>query len=203
MSKPASLCFLTQQWNGVTDPQKVLKCRAVKLNISLQIEAIYQRLSQLRHSASESPLPPDLLEKAFEDLNLVLEELQISEEELQTSEEELRNQNQELIRTQQTVEIERQRYQTLFDMAPDGYLVTDLQGTIHKANYVAAQLLAMPQDSLVNRPLVELIHEHDLTLFRTRLVKLEHGQTWGSITEPSHWRAKASRNYCNPSQEYR
>jgi two-component system, cell cycle sensor histidine kinase and response regulator CckA len=141
------------------------------LDISLQIEAVYQRISLLRQHAAELPLQPDLLEKAIKDLHLVLEELQ-------TSEEELRHQNQALIATQQDVELERQRYQTLFDMAPDGYVVTDLQGKIHKANHVAAQLLSTPQEYLVNKPLAALIHEHDLTLFRTRLVKLEQGQSW-------------------------
>jgi PAS domain S-box-containing protein len=142
-----------------------------RVSISSQIESVYQRALQLQQHATESPAQQDLLEKALEDLYLVLEELQ-------TSDEELRHQNQELITTQQNVELERQRYQTLFDMAPDGYLVTDLQGKIHKANHVAAQLLSMPQEYLVNKPLVDLIHEHDLTLFRTRLVKLEHGQSW-------------------------
>jgi PAS domain S-box-containing protein len=141
------------------------------VDISLQIEAVYQRISLLRQHATDLPLQPDLLEKAIKDLHLVLEELQ-------TSQEELRHQNQALIATQQEVELERQRYQTLFDMAPDGYVVTDLQGKIYKANHVAAQLLSTPQEYLVNKPLSALIHEHDLTLFRTRLVKLEHGQSW-------------------------
>ena len=141
------------------------------MDTSLQIEAVYQRISQLRQHATKSPVQKDLLEEALKDLHLVLEELQ-------TSEEELRHQNQEIIATQQEVELERQRYQTLFNMAPDGYLVTDLQGKIYKVNHVAAQLLSTPQEYLVNTPLAALIHEHDLTLFQTRLVNLEHGQSW-------------------------
>jgi two-component system, cell cycle sensor histidine kinase and response regulator CckA len=141
------------------------------MDISSQIEKVYQRISVLRQRATESPVKQNLLEKALKDLHFVLEELQ-------TSDEELRHQNQELIETQQEVELERQRYQTLFNMAPDGYLVTDLQGKIQKANHVAAQLLSTPQEYLTNLPLAALIDEHDLTLFQTRLVNLEHGQSW-------------------------
>jgi two-component system, cell cycle sensor histidine kinase and response regulator CckA len=141
------------------------------MDISSQIEKVYQRISLLRQRATESPVKQNLLEKALKDLHFVLEELQ-------TSDEELRHQNQELIEIQQEVELERQRYQTLFNMAPDGYLVTDLQGKIQKANHVAAQLLSTPQEYLTNLPLAALIDEHDLTLFQTRLVNLEHGQSW-------------------------
>jgi two-component system, cell cycle sensor histidine kinase and response regulator CckA len=125
----------------------------------------------MQKHVTESPAQKNLLEAALKDLHFVLEELQ-------TSDEELRHQNQELIATQQEVELERQRYQTLFDMAPDGFLVTDLQGKIRKANHVAAHLLAVPQEYLINKPLAALVHEHDLTRFQTRLVNLEHGQCW-------------------------
>jgi two-component system, cell cycle sensor histidine kinase and response regulator CckA len=141
------------------------------MDIATQIEAVYQRISLMRKHATESPAQKDLLEAALKDLHFVLEELQ-------TSDEELRHQNQELIATQQEVELERQRYQTLFDMAPDGFLVTDLQGKIRKANHVAAHLLAVPQEYLIKKPLAALVHEHNLTRFQTRLVNLEHGQCW-------------------------
>ena len=74
-----------------------------------------------------------LLEKALLDLYLVLEELQ-------TAQEELHQQNQKLIATQHMVELERQRYQALFDLAPNGYLVTDLQGKICQVNHAMPPL---------------------------------------------------------------
>jgi len=43
------------------------------------------------------------------------------------------------------VEAERQRYQDLFEFAPDGYLVTDAQGMI-QANRAAAKLLNAKQE---------------------------------------------------------
>ena len=49
-------------------------------------------------------------------------------EELQVAQEELREQNEELLSSRALVESERQRYASLFDLAPDGYLVTDPAG---------------------------------------------------------------------------
>lgn len=141
------------------------------MDLSLQIDAVYQRALLLRQYANESPAQPNLIDKALSELHFVLEELQ-------TSEEELRHQNQTLITTQHIVELERQRYQTLFDLAPDGYLVTDLQGKIYQANRAAAQLFAIPLEYLINKPLVVFIHELDRHLFQTRLVNLEQIQNW-------------------------
>ena len=40
-------------------------------------------------------------------------------------------------------ETERQRYRQLFALAPDGYLVTDMQGKIREANQAAAAFLGV------------------------------------------------------------
>src|SRR5690349_3133189 len=61
-------------------------------------------------------------------------------EELQVAEEELRQQNDELNETQQQLMAQRQRYQDLFEFAPDGYLVTDAMGRIREANRAAIHL---------------------------------------------------------------
>ncbi|HJZ89861.1 MAG TPA: PAS domain-containing protein, partial [Gemmataceae bacterium] len=69
------------------------------------------------------------------------EELTVTLEELRITEEELRRQNEELASAQEVILAERQRYQELFNFAPDGYMVTDANGVIHEANLAAADLL--------------------------------------------------------------
>jgi two-component system, cell cycle sensor histidine kinase and response regulator CckA len=147
------------------------------MNISSEIEAVYQRALLLRQRATESPVQPELLEEALKELYFILEELQ-------TSQEELRHQNQELIATQQVVERERQSYQALFELAPDGYLVTDRQGKIYQANRAAAQLFSVPQKYLIEKPMVVLIDESDRSLFQTRLANLDRGQNWEVSLNP-------------------
>ncbi|MEB3179871.1 MAG: PAS domain S-box protein [Nostocaceae cyanobacterium] len=147
------------------------------MDISLQIEAVYQRALLLRHRATESPVDPELLDAALKELYFVLEELQ-------TSQEELRHQNQELIATRQIVEIERQRYQTLFELAPDGYLVTNRQGLIYQANQAAARLFAISQEYLIKKPLVVLIHESDRSRFQAGLANFHPVQNWELALNP-------------------
>lgn len=70
---------------------------------------------------SDNRQPQQLLSEVFKELHSALEELEVADREL-------RQQNQELCLAQAAVEAERQRYQDLFEFAPDGYLMTDAQG---------------------------------------------------------------------------
>lgn len=112
-----------------------------------RIDAVQQRALLLHDRASESPVQPEHLAAALDDLSLVLEELR-------TAHEELIQQNQALADYRQQLEIERQRYQDLFDLAPDGYLVSDAKGIIHAANVAIAALLRLPQELIVGKPMV-------------------------------------------------
>jgi PAS domain S-box-containing protein len=78
-----------------------------------------------------------------------------------------------LIVTRQAVEAERQRYQELFEFAPDGYLVTDAQGMIGEANQVAAALLGVRQDWLSGKPLIVFVVEEDRRVLHTHLRQLQ------------------------------
>jgi PAS domain S-box-containing protein len=100
------------------------------------------------------------------------ERLQRSLSSLQSVEEQLRFQNEELTVAHRSVEKERRRYQTLFDFAPDGYLVTGLEGAIREANTAAATLLRTPQEMLPGQSLHEFVVEADRSEFRERLRNL-------------------------------
>jgi PAS domain S-box-containing protein len=94
-------------------------------------------------------LPPSIVD-AFAALSRALEELQMADAEL-------RQQSEELARQQDVLEAARRRWHDLFDLATDGYLVTDLSGMLLEANQAAAQLLAYSQAELVGAPLVALV----------------------------------------------
>ncbi|WP_017299187.1 diguanylate cyclase domain-containing protein [Nodosilinea nodulosa] len=132
------------------------------MGISQQIEAVYQRALLLRQRATALPVQPDLLNEALRELYFVLEELQAADTELQ-------RQNQSLIDAQQQIEVERQRYHTLFELAPDGYLVTDRRGNIHHANRAAAALFDVDPAYLVHKPLVVLVEPDDRAKVSARL----------------------------------
>ncbi|MEH1965580.1 PAS domain S-box protein [Nostoc sp.] len=118
------------------------------------------------------------------DINQANQELQQALEELQVVEEELREQNEELAAARELVELERQRYQNLFEFAPDGYLVTDAAGVIQEANRAAATLLAVRQKYLLNKPLILFIARQDRQTFATRLNNWQQVQEWETYLKP-------------------
>jgi PAS domain-containing protein len=137
-----------------------------RTELSQQMETLNQQLSMLlEHVQFDESPPMDLLSQAFEELNITLEELQVAQEELY-------QQNEELVEARQRVEVERLRYQELFESAPDGYIVTDIHGKILTANLKAEQLFNLPQSFLSGKLLVMLIDESDRRAFRNKLNQL-------------------------------
>src|SRR5689334_10092441 len=82
-----------------------------------------------------------------------VEAYQVALEELHTAQEELHQQNEALAAAAVELQAERQRYQALFDFAPDCYLVTDAHGVIREANRAATPLFHAPVEYLVGKPL--------------------------------------------------
>ena len=66
---------------------------------------------------------------------------------------ELETQNQKLRRAQARLEISREHYADLYDLAPVGYCTMDLAGHIQEINLTGAVLLGAPRIALVGRPL--------------------------------------------------
>lgn len=110
-------------------------------------------------------------------VEVALEELKVSLEELHVAHEEMQQQNRELEEARCFLEDERQRYRELFNLAPDGYLVTDHHGVISEANQMLASQLGQPADLLVGKPLVLLVAEEYRRDFGRQLHRLgQHGQ---------------------------
>lgn len=72
-------------------------------------------------------------------------------EELNIAEKKLRAQHESLLDAHQSVELERERYRILFQLAPDPYLVTNESGVIEEANAAAARLLGVESSALAGR----------------------------------------------------
>jgi PAS domain S-box-containing protein len=92
---------------------------------------------------SELEIDNTQLSKVNQDLQLILEELSVAEEEMQ---------HQNLL-----LENERQRYQDLFNFAPDGYIITDSQGKIQEANQSIVTLLGSNKQNIVGQYLIKFI----------------------------------------------
>jgi PAS domain S-box-containing protein len=117
----------------------------------------------------------------------VLQELQITLEELQVADEELRQQNEELALAREVAEVERQRYQELFDCAPDAYLVTDTAALVQQANHAAAALLGASRARLPGKPLIVFVDPAEQAAFYEYLTRLRQHRgvsTWEMRLRP-------------------
>ena len=106
------------------------------------------------------------IKNAFQELSTALEELRVAEEEL-------REQNETLVLSQLLVEEERARYRDLFEFAPDGYLVTDVRGTIREANRAAAELFGIEEYFLVGKPFPSYLDSDTRRDFKRKLEQLD------------------------------
>lgn len=112
---------------------------------------------------------PQAPEETVESLRLALEELRVADEEL-------RQQNEELSAAHLELDEERRRYQELFQLAPDAYLVTSLAGIIGEANQSAASLFGIAPQFLTGKALAAYVAGEDRPRFRALLTeRMRHG----------------------------
>ncbi len=149
--------------------------------VDSRITSLHRLIAALHERVAAEPVrAAEVLPEILEDLHTALEELHVAEEEQY-------QQNEALAATRLTAEAERQRYQELFDFAPDGYLVTDPDGIIQETNRAAAVLLGVPQPRLLDQPLVSFIAEEERPAFCSFLSQgqqLEYMQDWEIRLQP-------------------
>jgi len=97
-------------------------------------------------------------------------------QDLSTAEEELRAQHEAIVETQRELEIERRRYRTLFESAPDPYFVTDEHGIIEDANDALTGMLGLPAVHIIGKPLDAFIDPHGRRELDARLRALPRGK---------------------------
>ena len=130
-----------------------------------QIEDCYWRVATTLQHAIEPPLQQKVETESLNELRTSLKELQVLQEEV-------RQQNEQLVAEHQALAAKRQRYQELFEFAPDAYLVTDAQGVIQEANYACTTLLKW-QQILVGKPLIAFVAKRERLSFHSKLTRLQ------------------------------
>jgi PAS domain S-box-containing protein len=122
-------------------------------------------LQSLRRRAEDSQrgkvaLPLHIVkEMKPEDAQLLFHELRVHQIELEL-------QNEELRRAQLALEVARERYFDLYDMAPVGYCTVDEQGQILEANLTAATLLGVSRSALVMRRMARFMTPTQQALYQ-------------------------------------
>lgn len=137
------------------------------------IQIMQQQMAVLQSYMMQlSPLLQKQVAEVIEEIATVLGNLQLNYEEMQTSLEASAVIDEELILQNQQALIERRYYYDLFQLSPDAYLVTDVNGLILEANCAIARLLKMPQTYIAGKPLAVFITQGDRQIFRTLINQL-------------------------------
>lgn len=137
--------------------------------------ALHRYRMQLPQTNSEQ------IAEILEAIATSLESLELSYEEMQTSLEASTVIEEQLLQQSEQVVAEGQRYYDLFQSAPDAYLLTDANGLILEANDSARQLLNIPQNSLLRKPLAVFVTQEERQAFRSylnQLAQIEGVQDW-------------------------
>jgi two-component system, cell cycle sensor histidine kinase and response regulator CckA len=128
---------------------------------------LHSELLQMREQlAGSAPVRRRQLQEALEALQEALQEVD-------TAEVELAQQNEALTLAREALEIERHRYQDLFELAPAGYLVTDGGGVVQEANRAAAALLGISQNAVRGKPLMVFLDPEDRRDLRGLIQQLQ------------------------------
>ncbi|MEA5575603.1 PAS domain S-box protein [Anabaena sp. UHCC 0451] len=151
----------------------------------VRIAGVVDSIQQIRELGTENN---DLLERLVDEKITqeikIKEKLQQTIEELQIVEEEIRQQNEQLLIANEITELERRRYQNLFEFTPCGYLVTDNDGIIQEANHTASSLLSINQKHLLGKPIRIFIAQSERCNFINRLANLQQFQEWEVSLQP-------------------
>ncbi|MFB2770075.1 helix-turn-helix domain-containing protein [Pelatocladus sp. BLCC-F211] len=126
-----------------------------------------RRIAKLYENVVNTPVMLDEMPEALTELSWASQSVHFAIEELY-------QQHEQLEETKKTLQAECQRYQELFEEAPDGYLVTDVQGKIQLANHKASKLLNLKKEFLVGKPIINFVslkQKHDFRNFLAQLTQ--------------------------------
>ena len=144
-------------------PRGVAQFEATVRELSEQVAKARLRTARMEGATTDRdkdlPHDPTALREA-------LEEIRVHQEELAVADEALRAQLDALGHSNLRARAERDRYQQLFDLAPDAYFVTDRLGVIRDANASGARILAIEARFLIGKPLAALIDIADTRTLR-------------------------------------
>ena len=139
----------------------------------MALELVTQKIQDMQNSLEVWLQQAEISVPQSVNLAELAEAISISVEELNVAVEELQHQHRELEIANLTITQEQQRYQELFEFAPDGYLVTDSRGIIQEANVVTGELLNRYAQRLFGKPLALFFAKADLSAYYTLLDRLE------------------------------
>src|SRR5215203_2069933 len=146
-----------------------------------RLDAAARRIAALAQRAPDDLPDPNAARDA------VTDELSTLAEELRVAHEQLRRQSTELQHARELLESERDRFRELFEIAPEGHVITDTAGAIREANRSAAAMLNVPLEYLIGKPLAVFVDPEDRKTFRVHIYRARTEaaeEAWSATMRP-------------------
>jgi PAS domain S-box-containing protein len=147
------------------------------------ISTVCEEITHRKQAEAELHHAHQQLEERATQLALTNQSLQNVMEELEVSQEELQQQNEELIEAHESIEEQRERYQDLFNFAPDGYIVTNAMGLIREVNQAASSMLFSSDFDPIGIPFNIYVSEADQRTLRNQLYEASLSHPTSHIQE--------------------
>ncbi len=143
-----------------------------------------EKLNKLRKDAEDTIRELGTQQNISDELSINIKKLL---HELQVHQLELEMQNDELRRVQDLLELEKDRYSSLFEYAPVGYILMEKDGLILEANQTFCSFMDGSKSEVVNRNLHNFIKNESQDTFYFHLMKLiESGKTASCVVHLRH-----------------
>lgn len=136
--------------------------------LAQEIQAVRRQLEELRQPARGAAERASRAPAAIQGLTAAVERLCGKVEEFGAQYAELRL-------GLQKADADRERYQGLFEFAPDGYVITDSLGVIQEVNRTAASLLGVRPELLSRMSLLAFVAQESREEVQVHLTRLQTG----------------------------
>jgi len=142
--------------------QAVTALRRFALQASGNLNALSDRALSLPQTETQ------LLREALTELAATLEEMTVAEETL-------REEQDRWAETHARLDSELRLYRKHFELAPEAYFITDVQGIIREVNHAGVALLGLPAEQLIRKSLLTFVAESERNDFRQFMALLLKG----------------------------
>ena len=129
--------------------------------MGLNKEKWFERLKNLAEEIFDQKQIKGTTHKKTQDIEALLHNIQTYQIELEL-------QNEELRQSQDDLKKSENRFMSLFNLAPIGFIVLDENGFILNANYKTLKLLDKKHQELIRKPFSRFIHQDDQGIFLSR-----------------------------------
>jgi PAS domain S-box-containing protein len=134
------------------------KAKNTKSRVSSEVKKRLLADAEQKVQKAENPMEVDITTLSKEQTESIIHDLRVHQIELKM-------QNDELTDLHRELEILKERYFNLYDMAPEGYLIISKKGSIIETNLTAVGILGLTKSEMLNKKVEDFIFHDDQDIY--------------------------------------